>query len=333
MSVSIASGAAGQARSVSALVVTLAAAQILAALATIAGRFGDLWWRLDILSNFTAQILAVQVVCMAWLFLLRRKFLAGAALPFLAINLLLVAPYVSGPRWPAEAAIGPSRMRVMSANIHYSNHRVDLLEAEVARVNPDVLVLIEPTEHWYGELAPIRKKYPHVIWQRDGSGAGIMIASRVAWQRASTTYVGSTYSPSIYATICPSPERGPLGCVDLLAVHPINPLGGERESRMRNVELATIGEFVAGHQPERFITLGDFNTTPWSVHFESLLKRTGQTDAAVGHGLVATWFSQNPLFGLQIDHILVGRDIRVMTEAVGNDIGSDHYPIFADLAF
>src|SRR5262249_41488568 len=150
MSVSIASGAAGQARSVSALVVTLAAAQVLAAIATIGGRFGDLWWRLDILSNFTAQILAVQVVCMAWLFLLRRKFLAGAALPFLAINLLLVAPYVSGPRWPAEAAIGPSRMRVMSANIHYSNHRVDLLEAEVARVNPDVLVLIEPTEHWYG---------------------------------------------------------------------------------------------------------------------------------------------------------------------------------------
>jgi endonuclease/exonuclease/phosphatase family metal-dependent hydrolase len=39
------------------------------------------------------------------------------------------------------------------------------------------------------------------------------------------------------------------------------------------------------------------------------------------------------LFGLPIDHVLVGRDIHVLEQRVGGDIASDHYPISATLGF
>jgi endonuclease/exonuclease/phosphatase (EEP) superfamily protein YafD len=43
--------------------------------------------------------------------------------------------------------------------------------------------------------------------------------------------------------------------------------------------------------------------------------------------------SKNPLLGLPIDHILVGRDVQVAHQEVGEEIGSEHYPISAVIAF
>ena len=159
-----------------------------------------------------------------------------------------------------------------------------------------------------------------------------MMASRIPWERATTITLSTPYSPSIYATFCPDPQRGPAGCVDLLGVHPISPVG-KRRSKMRDAELDAIATFVGERQPERFVVLGDFNTTPWSVRFSQFLERSALSESPFGRGLTATWMSKNPLFGLPIDHVLVGRDIHVLDQEVGTDIGSDHYPIAARLAF
>ena len=171
-----------------------------------------------------------------------------------------------------------------------------------------------------------------MILHNDGAGTGLMIASRIPSERATPLTLSTTYSPSIYATFCPTPERGPAGCVDVLGVHPISPINAKR-ARLRDAELKAITEFVANRKPERFVVLGDFNTTPWSVRFSELLDRSGLSDSPVGRGLTATWTSKNPLFGLPIDHVLVGGEIHVLDHEVGRDIASDHYPISATLAF
>lgn len=301
-------------------------------LATLAGRFGQFAWPFDLMSHFAVQLLATQALGMAVLLAYGRQRLAAAFLPFALINLLLIAPYLLSPLWRAEAAGGSTQLTLMSANIHHSRHRAELLQAEIRRIDPDVILLVEPAPIHYGEGSLLRRSYPHVIYHRDGAGAGIMLASRIAWERATTLTLSSDYSPSIYATFCPAPDRGPAGCVDVLGIHPISPLGAKR-SRMRDAELHAVAEFVSERQPERFIVLGDFNTTPWSVRFLDLIDRTGLSDSAVGRGLIATWMSKNPLFGLPIDHLLVGRDIHMVQQEVGRDIGSDHYPVAATVAF
>lgn len=305
---------------------------VVAAFATLAGRFGHIAWPFELMSHFAVQLLAVQLVATALLLVLRGRRMALGFVPFALVNVLLIAPYALFPSWRAEAAGGPTRLTVMAANIHYARHKVELLSAEIRRVRPDVIVLVEPTPDYYGENSPLRQTHPHVIFHRDGAGTGIMLASRIPWERASTFTLSSKYSPSVYATFCPDPERGPAGCADVLGVHPVSPIGRNR-SRMRDRELKAIAEFVRERQSERFIVLGDFNTTPWSVRFAELLDRSGLSDSPIGRGLTATWTSKNPLFGLPIDHVLVGRDIHVLEQEVGRDIASDHYPISATLAF
>ena len=311
---------------------TAVAALVAAALATTAGRFGGFAWPFELMSHFAVQLLAVQAAGLGILLFLRKRLLIAAFAPFALVNLLLIAPYALLPLWRAEAAAGPTRLKVMAANIHYAFHDPDLLRAEIRRSDPDVIVLVEPSQDYFGDSSPLRQTHPHVIFHRDGAGTGIMIASRIPWERASTFTLSSPKSPSVYATFCPAPERGPSGCVDVLGVHPVSPIGAQRAHR-RDRELRAIAEFVRERQPERFVVLGDFNTTPWSVRFSELLERSGLSDSQIGRGLTATWTSRNPLFGLPIDHVLVGRDIHVLEQRVGGDIASDHYPISATLGF
>jgi endonuclease/exonuclease/phosphatase (EEP) superfamily protein YafD len=303
-----------------------------AAVATLAGRLGHIAWPFELMSHFTVQILAVQALATGIVLGFGYRRIATVFLPFALVNLLLIAPYAWFGAWRAEAAGGPTRLTVMAANVHYSKHDVELLRAEIRRIDPDVLVIVEPSANYYGDDSPLRLTHPHVLFHRDGAGTGIMMASRIPWERASTLTLSTKRSPSVFATFCRAPERGPAGCVDVLGVHPISPLGPER-SRLRDAELKAVAEFVRERQPQRFIVMGDFNITPWSVRFDEFLESSGLSENPVGRGLTSTWTSKNPLFGLPIDHVLVGREIHVLDQEVGMEIGSDHYPIAARVAF
>jgi endonuclease/exonuclease/phosphatase (EEP) superfamily protein YafD len=77
----------------------------------------------------------------------------------------------------------------------------------------------------------------------------------------------------------------------------------------------------------------DFNITPWSPVFADILEGSGLRDSSLGFGVAPTWLSRPLFFGLPIDHILVSPDIKVKNRHVGPDVGSDHFPVIADLAF
>jgi endonuclease/exonuclease/phosphatase family metal-dependent hydrolase len=54
-------------------------------------------------------------------------------------------------------------------------------------------------------------------------------------------------------------------------------------------------------------------------------------DGGLGFGIQCTW--RNPLgyIRIPIDHVCVSPDIAVKRFTTGADIGSDHYPVFAEL--
>jgi endonuclease/exonuclease/phosphatase (EEP) superfamily protein YafD len=79
------------------------------------------------------------------------------------------------------------------------------------------------------------------------------------------------------------------------------------------------------------IVAGDFNTSPWSPHFRELLAEAGLRNAAEGHGWIATWPSWFWPARVPIDHVLVGGRLGAASLERGPHIGSDHYPVVADL--
>jgi endonuclease/exonuclease/phosphatase (EEP) superfamily protein YafD len=78
--------------------------------------------------------------------------------------------------------------------------------------------------------------------------------------------------------------------------------------------------------------MGDLNATPFSPRFKNLLIDCGLRDSSLGFGITRTWHSEIPLLGLPIDHILVSRDLAVISREVGPKVGSDHRPVMVRVA-
>jgi endonuclease/exonuclease/phosphatase (EEP) superfamily protein YafD len=79
------------------------------------------------------------------------------------------------------------------------------------------------------------------------------------------------------------------------------------------------------------IVVGDFNTTPWSPCFQDLLAAAGLRNATLGHGYIGTWPTWFWPALIPIDHVLLKGPLAATTVGRGPAIGSDHYPIIADL--
>jgi endonuclease/exonuclease/phosphatase (EEP) superfamily protein YafD len=115
----------------------------------------------------------------------------------------------------------------------------------------------------------------------------------------------------------------------LIAVHASWPLGAA-VSRERAADFAAIAAAArAASLP--VVVAGDFNVSPWSPHFEALLRAGTLRDAAAGRGWQPSWPTFLPPFGIQIDHALVSASVQVNSFGRGRIQGSDHRPILVDL--
>ena len=81
------------------------------------------------------------------------------------------------------------------------------------------------------------------------------------------------------------------------------------------------------------MVLGDLNTTPWSARYRALLDDAGLEDTRVGYGLQTSWPSFLPaVLRIPIDHVLVTPDLAAAEREVGPEVGSDHLPVWVELA-
>lgn len=130
------------------------------------------------------------------------------------------------------------------------------------------------------------------------------------------------------------PTRQPVLVVYIL--HPTTPRSFD-QWESRNAYLDAVARAIATEAPGTpIIAMGDFNTPTWSPFFQSFLKKSGLIDAAGTGWPATTRFSRRALvkrfaFGSPVDHILVSPNIEVRHFGIGPDIGSDHFPVFADL--
>nr|WP_157405616.1 endonuclease/exonuclease/phosphatase family protein [Asticcacaulis benevestitus] len=78
------------------------------------------------------------------------------------------------------------------------------------------------------------------------------------------------------------------------------------------------------------IIAGDLNTTLWSRNMAPLLVEKVQWPH--GSGLTHTWPSDGLWLAIQIDHIFA-KSAAAGSYKVLESVGSDHYPVRADLSF
>lgn len=261
-------------------------------------------------------VLAACVVLKAW------KTALAAFLLF-ALNSLSILPHLSAP----DTAPGAKQLRVVTANVYSRNENHRLIESELNKAQADVVVVVELTNSLHEHLKrAFRRSHPHsIVSCRDGGNFGIGIYSAEPLEEQAILYFNSLQLPSAAVTIECNGES-----IHILAVHTLPPVG-RQGFRARNEQLDQIAKYVAERQGDRLAVLGDLNLTPWSPIYRRFLTDAGLTSAGQAN-LTPTWyqFSAFP-FGLVLDHILTGSDLRTTDYRVSDHAGSDHRFVSATL--
>jgi endonuclease/exonuclease/phosphatase (EEP) superfamily protein YafD len=298
-------------------------AAVALAAATVAALLARHWWAFDLFSHFQLQYVVLGCVlglaALAW-----RAYAAAAVLGAAAA---LHAWTISDLWLGGTSATAGLPLRVATVNILDANPTPGRL-LEFARAwHPDLLLVVDAeSDRWREVLAELGKLYSYRApegW-RDGQPLSLFSRLPILQEREEEPPVGER--PFLVAKVALGAET-----VTVVGVHPSAPSPTEPgDSRVRNWQLDDLAATVEG-AGRPVIVAGDFNTSPWSPHFRELLAEAGLRNAAEGQGWIATWPSWFWPARVPIDHVLVGGRLGVASLERGPDIGSDHYPVVADL--
>lgn len=293
---------------------------LLAIAGLIGSRLGHLWVAFDVFSQFTLQFAVVAVGFLAGLLVPRAKLLV-AFLIIVAGHLAIGAwSHVasSAPNIISELKTGERPLTVASFNTWYDNRDVDAVQAEIERLDPDVMTLIEWGPNKRALLAKLQSRYPYHAECLSKVYCHLAILSKIPIVK-SNARVGWEGPPVITATL--GPEYGNL---TVIGVHTIR--FPHSRAQFRQIQALTkLIETIPG----RRLMMGDFNATPFSRITSAIADQTG----LVRLTMLPTWPSRFDLPQVAIDHIFASPGIRVLEdERIGRPSGSDHYPITMKLA-
>jgi len=288
------------------------------------GLFGNWCWVLELLSHFRWQYLIAAAAVAAWAAWRRRHLILSLALVTLLLNAALIGQLAWQPQLRGAAFAPDFQLRVLSVNVLGSNRDSQAVIEEVLASDADVAVFIEVNDRWLHDLQSLEARYPFQIAEPRPDNFGIALFSRLPLADEEVLHLGSGQRPSIAATMTQAGRR-----FRIIGTHPPPPMSRQMAS-YRDEQLDLLAEYVE-LSTVPVILVGDLNATPWSAGLHTL------TAGALGfRGLdppwTPTWRVRTP-FAIPIDHAMCTAPLVITRRKVGADVGSDHRPIVADIAW
>jgi len=293
------------------------------------GQFGRHSWRLDLLSNMTPQLALGLAFCALALAFLKERVWALAMLPPLALCLAIVLPSFF-PHRSHELSAGASGkpLRLLVLNALGSNPEVGRMRSYIESESPDFVALLEITPKWGNALAELSKGFSVSFSEPHQDNFGIAV-----FGRPEGSFRLERTQDEFGLPLCVMDFKLAGGrSLRIVALHALVPKAGAfYEARSRALWQ---GAALCEEAPGAAILAGDFNVTPWSPVFRSLLKDGGLFDSRDGKGLQLSWPSGSfwPLkpLAMPLDHCLCRGGVEVVSRRLGQDVGSDHYPVVLD---
>jgi endonuclease/exonuclease/phosphatase (EEP) superfamily protein YafD len=293
------------------------------ALFAVMGCFGDAHQALELTTHFYLQYALALTVASGGLLAIRRWKPAVGLLPFLVLCAVKIVPLYMPIR---TAATGDApHLRIGTINVRTVNTRYDLVLAEIARQNPDVVAMEEIDQNWLNQLRRgLSPTYPYFVDFPQPDDFGICIFSKAPLFNKMVKTFGGANMPCVMATLNLGGKP-----VTLLAMHALPPMN----TQWLNLRTAEMQGIVDNKQllGEHFVVLGDMNCSSWSPYFQRFVTGLNAYDSRRGFGLECSWPSDMIIFRTTIDHILPSKQFVTVNHHVGAFDNSDHFPVFADL--
>lgn len=283
---------------------------------------GQSHFMLDNLSSFQVHFAVTFLACTVLLLLAREKAWIGVAAFAFVVSLSQLAPWYVRERSVAGSQDDRS-ITVLSSNVlarSKSGHRL----AELVLVeSPELLGVVELTPAVVDVLGSIRESYPHHFEASSAGTTGLGLYSRLPISDARLLELGDELPPAISATLVAG--QAP---VDIILVHPNAPMTRSLAA-MRNRQLELLARHIR-NSDRPTIVMGDLNIAMWSPYYKEFVAASGLRNARDGYGIAGTWPALSGL-GVPIDHILGSPEIGLSGFRVLPSVGSDHFPIAAQV--
>ena len=304
------------------MIAVLAALAALAVAFVTAASYSRTWY-LALIANFrphltVASWLALLVMAMVALPVVPKLVMLLAAFGAAVVN--LAETILRTPR--GTGVSGGRRLRLAFANVLKSNPDATRLVEWVRREKPDVLVVAESIAHWPERLAVLSDELPFIVKTRIGDVA-IYSRHEIAGE-----------PQHLFAEIGHALAVRIAG-LTVVGVHTAAP-----EDRATSTACDALIDRVTHHvggMTGPVVVAGDFNATPWSATVKRMVAHTG---LRYGQGARIGTFpaelggrSWPRWVGIPLDLVLAGGGAAVASRRHGPLIGSDHWPVIAEIAY
>ncbi|WP_337660459.1 endonuclease/exonuclease/phosphatase family protein [Anderseniella sp. Alg231-50] len=285
------------------------------------GYLSRFWIELDVLSHFTLHfslaIAALAIACFA-----AKPLRVPVALALMAAGMIAIGSWskLSADQLQAAANVpaGTRALNVMHFNIWGRNEQFDDIDAEIARLDPDILFLTEIGNHRQRLKTMLDRRFPYRLPDKDKSASSLLMYSKYPFtdSKLQRRRDGLSFI------------RGTLGAewqrLNIVGTH----LSRPPDTRAQEDEIRFVAKVVKGLTGAS-VVVGDFNATPHSVMLEMFQTRTGLKRVT----MLPTWPATGPnLPQFAIDHIFISDGLTLAVPAiVGRFAGSDHLPVAASI--
>ncbi len=280
------------------------------------------YWLVDLFSHFPVQYGIVAIGLFGVCLWKKTVFLGSLTVLLAVVNLSVFAQYS-----PLSSPLNASdhMFTIYLANVWRSNADIRAMYQEILRLQAACVFLMEVTPQHMQPLQPLLEEFPYRIEQpRDDFSGFVFLSRHLINNYQIITNKDHGTRPLLTAKILVGQTP-----VHFYGIHPHTPVWRPK-FHQRNAQLRWLADDIADRS-QPVIVAGDLNTTPFSPTFRELLIHAGLQDTRRGAGWNPSWPVYMPIFWLPIDHILVSSDIQVCRLSTGKSIGSDHYPLIAEI--
>jgi len=264
----------------------------------------------------------------------RAALLVGSALA-LGAQASFLWPYLPvAPKAVPNATLGQARdstnrLRILVINVLIKNRQGARLRQLVQATQPDVLLALEPDAWWAQALKPLQASYPYRVELPRPDAYGLLLYSRLPLAATQVQDLLQRGVPSVRTRL-----RLPSGRqVDFFGIHPTPPIPDNYPDGvgLRGMALGKVADLVRTNTLPTIVA-GDFNDVSWSGTIHQLTRAAPLHDVSRGRGLYNTFDARSHLARWPLDHFFVSSQWRVITLKRLPDVGSDHFPLYIELA-
>jgi endonuclease/exonuclease/phosphatase (EEP) superfamily protein YafD len=296
-------------------------------------RKGYWWVRVWDFPRMQSAVIGIVVLLGFWFFppatLAERLIIAAlvVAVGYQAYRIYPFTPLAPLQVLPSADPDPARKLRLLIANVLAENRQSEPFLDLVRAVRPDVVLALEPDAFWDRELAVLDEEFPFRLKRPQDNCYGMALFSKLELRDPEVRFLMDPDVPSFHARLVL--RSGEVA--HLYAVHP-RPPNTFQASFDRDAELLIVGREIQ-RNPAPAIVAGDLNDVAWSYTTRLFQRISGLMDPRLGRGLYNSFHARNPLMRWPLDHVFFDAEFRLCRLERLGDIGSDHFPIFAELSF